>query len=383
VTAFTRLTVVGSSRRATLVVPAEEPLATLIPDIANLLHEQHIATGGGLTMISPLGDEVDLGSSCDEQQIVDGQVLRLVRVEDAPPPPEVSDVTDVLADTLDRSGSRWSAVHRGVAGALAIGALVLGGTWSWGLSSPASSGAWVAGIVVYGAAVILAAAIGRMTGWGGAAATAAALGAAPSATVAALGVLPSTPVSSVCTLFGLAWLAIGLGFGVGQRSRAPMAGAAAGIVLAGIALILSALAVPASGIAAITAVLVTGAIGLLPVIALNVSKVATLDDLAIAGEPLDRTTVLQRVALAYQTFGWSVYALAIAGAVAAAALIGDTSIWAEIVGGALSLVLPITSPHRPYAVPDALRYAAICGSTDEIGVQPLATTILPSLGVTV
>ena len=35
------------------------------------------------------------------------------------------------------------------------------------------------------------------------------------------------------------------------------------------------------------------------------------------------------------------------------------------------------------AVPATLRYCAICGSTDEICVQPWAVTILPLFGVTV
>ena len=39
--------------------------------------------------------------------------------------------------------------------------------------------------------------------------------------------------------------------------------------------------------------------------------------------------------------------------------------------------------ERIGAVPAALRYCAICGSTDEIGVQPWAVTILPLSGVTV
>ncbi len=332
-----------------MVVPAEEPLATLIPDIANLLQEHYTATSGALTMVGPLGDEIDPGSSCEEQHIVDGQVLRLVRVEDAPPPPEVSDVTDVVAETLDSSGSRWSAAHREVAGALGIGALVLGGTLPLVTGTDSASGAWW-GIAVYGAATILAAAIGRFTSWGGVAAAAAALGAVPAATVWTVGFLPNAPVSFACALFGLSWLAIGLGFGVGQRDRAPMIGSAAGVVLAGIALTLSAWGVPATGIAATTTVLVTAAIGLLPVIALNFSKVATLDDMAIAGEPLERSTVLERVALAYRTFGWSVYALAIAAAVATAVLVRDNSVWAEILGGALALVLLLRTRAVPLAV---------------------------------
>lgn len=348
-TTFTRITVIGSSRRATMVVPADEPLATLIPDIANLLQEQYTATSGALTLVGSLGDEIDPGSSCEEQQIVDGHVLRLVRLEDAPPAPEVSDVTDVVAETLDRSGSRWSSAHRDVAGALAIGALVLAGTFSLVTGKEPASGAWW-GIAVYVVSTILAAAIGRFTRWGGIAAAAAALGAAPAATFWAAGILPNTPVSFACVLFGLGWLAIGLGFGVGQRDRAPMVGSVAGVVLAGIAVTLSAFGVPAAGIAAIIAVLVTAAIGLLPVIALNFSKVATLDDMAIAGEPLERGTVLERVGLAYQTFGWSVYGLAIAAAVATAALVSDNSVWAEILGGALALVLLLRTRAVPLAV---------------------------------
>ncbi len=348
-TTFTRITVIGSSRRATMVVPAEEPLATLIPDIANLLQEQYTATSGALTLVGPLGDEIDPGSSCEEQQIVDGQVLRLVRVEDAPPPPEVSDVTDVVAETLDRSGSRWSAAHRSVAGALAIGALALAGTLPLVTGADPASGAWW-GIAVYAAAAVLALALGRFTGWAGIAATAAALGAAPAAAVWTVGFLPNAPVSFASALFGLGWLAIGLGFGVGQRDRAPMVGSATAVALAGIALTLAAVGVPETGIAAIIAVLVTAAIGLLPVIALNFSKVATLDDLAIAGEPLERGTVLERVAMAYRTFGWSVYALAIAAAVATAALLRDASVWPGILGGALALVLLLRTRAVPLAV---------------------------------
>lgn len=350
-TSFTRITVVGTSRRATLVVPAEEPLATLIPDIAKLLQEQNTTLGGALTMISLLGDEVDLGSSCDEQQIVDGQVLRLVRVEDAPPPPEVTDVTDAIAETLDHSVARWGAGHREVAGALGVGALVLAGTLAPGLNGPLG---WE-GIVVFTVATIVAAAIGRFTRFGGIAATAAALGAVPAAAVGLAAMLPGTTDTigatgaSASLLFGFAWLAIGLGFGVGQRSRPPMVGAAAGVALALVALALAAFDLPAAGIAGIIAVLVTAGIGVLPVLALNLSRVATLDDMAIAGEPLERVTVRTRVATAYGMFGWGVYALAIAAAAASVVLLGDHSIWSPIVGSALVLVLLLRTRVVPLA----------------------------------
>ena len=44
---------------------------------------------------------------------------------------------------------------------------------------------------------------------------------------------------------------------------------------------------------------------------------------------------------------------------------------------------PLRGRRRHAAVPATLRYAAICGSTDEICVQPWAVTILPLSGVTV
>jgi hypothetical protein len=41
----------------------------------------------------------------------------------------------------------------------------------------------------------------------------------------------------------------------------------------------------------------------------------------------------------------------------------------------------LTAPAYP--VPATLRYAAICGSADEMGVQPCAVTIWPLFGVVV
>ena len=55
----------------------------------------------------------------------------------------------------------------------------------------------------------------------------------------------------------------------------------------------------------------------------------------------------------------------------------------EVGRGEAGLVLPLAAHGASCAVPATLRYAAISGSTDEIGVHPWATTILPLSGVTV
>ena len=59
-------------------------------------------------LVRSTGEQLDVALTIADQQVSDGELLRLVRSDDAPPTPEVADVTDVLGETLrDRSGL-WS-----------------------------------------------------------------------------------------------------------------------------------------------------------------------------------------------------------------------------------------------------------------------------------
>ena len=117
---FTRLTVVGTTSRCDLVVPSDEPVATVLPRLLELLREPRRPS---CTLIRSTGEALDVGRSVAEQQVGDGEVLRLVSADAAPPPPEVADVTDVLGEELAGRRDLWSTRSRQVTGAVALGSV--------------------------------------------------------------------------------------------------------------------------------------------------------------------------------------------------------------------------------------------------------------------
>ncbi len=357
---FTRLVVSTATRRATVVVPDDEAVGTLVPQLAQLL--DHPIGVGTLVLVTPLGDPVDPDLTAEEQQLADGTVLRLLRAEDAPPPPEVTDVTDAVAEVLDASGSRWDARHRLVAGALGFGALALV-AGSIGLSSGAG---WLPP-VIFVAAVIIAIVAGRLAHADGVTllATGGAVGAALPAGVALVaasrGPVRSIGEPDVGAIFaqfsisvvigaGLAALALGLGLGVARSRRAPLVGAAAGVVLSALAAILLLVGLTPAETAGIVAIVAAVALGVLPQIALVAARVAELDDAVIAGELPPRATVRRRVDDAYATFGWGVWLVAIALGASALVLIATPDVWSAILGAAAVLVLLLRTRIMPFAV---------------------------------
>jgi type VII secretion integral membrane protein EccD len=360
---FTRLVVSTATRRATVVVPDDEAVGTLLPQLAQLL--EHPTGVGTLVLVTPLGDPVDPDLSAAEQDLADGSVLRLLRAEDAPPPPEVTDVTDAVAETLDGAAARWDGRHRIVAGALGLGALALA---LGGVAASAGAG-WVAPVVLVVAlvAAIVAGRVGRSDGIA-VLATGAAVGAAlptgfairAAAYVAQhgggldviqsnsafMGSLAEGPVIGL----GLAALALGIGLGLGRGRRAPLIGATVGAVLGGLAAILLISGLSAAETSAVIALLGAVALGMLPQVALAAARVTELDDAVIAGDLPPRTTVRARVDEAYAALGWGVWVVALALGAAALVLIATPDVWSGILGAAAVLVLLLRTRIMPFAV---------------------------------
>ncbi|WP_372442689.1 type VII secretion integral membrane protein EccD [Streptomyces pactum] len=109
---LSRVTLVGERRRVDLVLPADEPVGRLLPDILRLLDDQvaerpmlrHLVTADGAV----LAEDATLASAA----VPDGAVLRLVREEDTPAAPVVHDVTDEVAEDLDVRAWRWGPAAR-------------------------------------------------------------------------------------------------------------------------------------------------------------------------------------------------------------------------------------------------------------------------------
>jgi type VII secretion integral membrane protein EccD len=352
-TEFTRLTVIGSARKADLVVPNDEAVAGLVPRLMDLLDEPTGTVVRPLTLVRSTGEQLDVALTIADQQVSDGELLRLVRSDDAPPPPEVADVTDVLGETLrDRSGL-WSTFARELTGAIAIGVL-----------GCALAGQLPAGPLPLVLAVLLlslgAAIAGRMsTRWICVALTAAALGVAAAAVwtfSSTLGLsLPLRLSAAILGFAALGWICLGLGYGQGLRSRQAWFGSLVGIPVSMLPLIMVLLGARSEAAAAVTAAVSVVVCGVLPRLALVASGLTGLDDQVVEGNPRRRDDVSLTVNDAYRLLSWVTFAVAIPIAVTSAVLLASGDLWAVWVG----LVVIIVSALRTRAFPLAVQQMAL------------------------
>jgi ESX secretion system protein EccD len=352
-TEFTRLTVIGSTRKADLVVPNDDAVAGLMPRLMDLLDEPTGTVVRPLTLVRSTGEQLDVGLTIADQQVSDGELLRLVRSDDAPPPPEVADVTDVLGETLrDRSGL-WSTSARELTGAIAIGAL------GCALARQLS-----AGVLPLVLAVLLlslgAAMVGRLSKrWICVALTSAALGVAAAAVwTFSSALLLSFPLRLSAAILGFAalgWICLGLGYGQGLRSRPAWFGSLVGIPISTLPLIMVLLGSRSEAAAAVTAAVSVVVCGVLPRLALVASGLTGLDDQVVEGHPRRRDDVWLTVNDAYRLLSWVTFAVAIPLAVTGALLLASDDLWAVWVG----LMVIIVSALRTRAFPLAVQQMAL------------------------
>ncbi len=375
---YTRLTVIGSARRADLVVPDDEPLAALVPDLLDLLGEGAGFDGSSVALVRRTGEQVELAATAAESRLPHGEVLRIVRTEEAPPPPQVADVTDVVAESLERRPDRWNATARRAtaATAVAIASALLGFAAATGMPGPALAGlasAWglaIAAAVVFGL-------LGHA--WTRTWTTTVAFGiSAPLAVTlerASTVDLPALLVGLV-----LAWTALGVGLGLAARAAAP---AWAGLVGAGGAaawLALSLTPLPSASVPAVIALAAVVAIGLLPAFALSASGLARLDDAAIAGSLPSRGAVAASLDDAYAELGWAGAALSVLAGAAGVALAASGDLYATLLAAAVASILALRTRQFPLIVHVVPLWAAAVAVLVGLALSPLLT---PAAGAAV
>jgi len=360
-TDFTRVTVVGSLRRAVVVVPNDETIDTLVPQLMDLLGEPAARVARPLTLSRLTGEQLDPERTPAELAVSDGELLRLVRLDEAPPPPEVSDVTDAVSESLAGRPGRWDARSRIVAGAVGIGvATAAAGFVALRAAAPVPllpPAVWLLALLV-----ALGLGLARLRRAHGVA-LAVALGLAPSAAlVAAAALLPSGPVGvaeAIGLVLALLWLTLLLGWGVAARLRSALLGSLVGLAGALLPIGLLAAGLPLGRAGAITAVVAVVGVGLLPAYAMNASGLAAIDDRVIAGRLTGRDEVLETLAEAYRTLTWSTAALAVtlAGALCATVLRPDP--WLLGAAGAVALVAALRTRAFPLRSQVLALWAAI------------------------
>ncbi|MBA0053983.1 type VII secretion integral membrane protein EccD [Streptomyces sp. AJS327] len=165
-----RVTLVGERRRADVVLPADEPVGLLLPEVVRLLGDPEGRGPVVRRLVTARGDVLPQDATLGAAEIPDGAVLRLFREGEAPPAPVVHDVTDEASEDVDLRHWRWRPwSRRWVAGVAAVVlALVAGGF------ARAGWGAETAGRGLCGAAllaVLCGALLGRATRTAGDSAT--------------------------------------------------------------------------------------------------------------------------------------------------------------------------------------------------------------------
>ena len=384
---FTRLTVIGSARKADLVVPNDEAVSGLMPRLMELLEEPTSSVVRPLTLVRATGEQLDVGLTIADQQVSDGELLRLVRSDDAPPPPEVADVTDVLGESMRDRAGLWSTFARELTGAVAIGVL----SCAAATQLPARPVAFVVAVL---ALSVAAAILGRAAmRWLCIALTAAALGVA-AATVwsfsTELGLPPGLRFAAAVSGFAaLGWICLGIGHGQGLRSRPAWLGSLVGVPISALPLIMVALGSAAEQAAAVTAAVAVVVCGVLPRLALAASGLTGLDDQVVEGHPRRRDDVSLTVNEAYRLLSWVTFAVAIPIAVTSAVLLASKDLWTVAVGLAVIIVSALRTRAFPLAVQQvALWFAVLVGLLAGVLGQsrlsePLVAVILIAIAVLV
>lgn len=386
-TRFTRLTLVGSVRRADVVVPSDEEIAVLVPGLLDLVEEPPAT--GAVALVRPTGEQLDVTLDAEALDLADGEILRIVRTQDAPPPAEVADVTEAASDMLDAHGDRWDERSRRITGAAGVG-LLAGVAGLLGASSSTGERPALVLCVVVVLLLFVAATVTARAGWIGLAAGSAAAGLAPATALAVGPVLPDSSIGVAVPLaLAVGWAALAATSGIARRDRGALVGAGLGIVVSLLWLGLGWSDLPTVRSAAVLAVVAVVLLGALPWFALTAAGVHRLDDAALEGVEAARSRVERSLHDAYQALTWSSVAAGVAVVLSVPVLLGSGSRWTVVLGAGALLVAALRTRPLPLAPQAAVAWAsvalsAVLGAVALLAADPArAALVLGVLAVVV
>ncbi|MCO1658387.1 type VII secretion integral membrane protein EccD [Pseudonocardia humida] len=341
---LTRLTLSGSHRRADLVLPSDEPVGLLVPDLVAMVGGG-VAPGAdprGYQLTTVDGVALDLAASLRDAGVPDGALIRLDPVTESPPAPILHDVADHVSDDLDRKSGRWGPVALRWT---ATGVAVLSALVAAMLTAPATGPvALLVAAAALAAAGVLLALTGRRP-----AGIAVLLAGAAAAAVA----VPLT--TDVDRLRYTGWalvvaVVVGLvGVMTGQR-RAGFVGAGALLAQLGLWYLFGTAGTAVEQTAAVLAIVAIGGLGVLPRLAVMASGLAGLDDRQAADEPVTRVAATAAVHAAHRGLAMACLATAASAAVAGWLLAAAGSGWTLTLAGLTALAVLIRLRAFPLTV---------------------------------
>ena len=323
---LTRVTLVAPHRRVDLVLPSEPPLGTLLPEIVRLLGYQPPASPRAYRMSLLDGRVLEPEHSLRSAQVLDGTLVRVDPISEAPMPAVVHDVTDAVADDLDRRGGRWGATpHRWVCTAVIVAAAL----WA---SLQAVPQVLATGLLSVG---LVALAVGTALGLARAHVIGTSLLLAGAA-VTAVGIpflLADVPAqwAAWMALLGLTMAAAGA---ANDRRREGLTGAVALFGLLALWVVCGWTIRTPDQVATVLALASTLVLGILPRVALVSSGLTRLDDQQFNNRQASRTSVKAAVDSAHRGLALAVIVASASVALAAWTLsAASTNAWAVVLAG--------------------------------------------------
>jgi type VII secretion integral membrane protein EccD len=342
---YTRVTLAGTRRRVDVVVPSDETVGRLLPEVIRLTGEPPTSPPSLRHLAALDGTLLDADTTLAEAGIPDGALLRLVGLADAPPPPVVHDVVEETADDLDRRSWRWGPPARH---GLAAAVLALGGLLVAYLAAGALHGSARTAILVALPAVLL------VFGAAGGRSLPAPIG---------LGLLLAGAAAGgyAALLFDAGMKGIGgiaavlvLGLGVGTEvGRGGLIGGATGLALVAGWTIALAAGVQPPLVAAGAAVVSIGALGLLPRLALLSSGLTALDDRRSRDAAVSRRDVTAALTAAHRGLVLAAVAAGVSAGIAGYVLGARPTQWTASLAILLAVALVLRARSFPLVGPVA------------------------------
>lgn len=338
---YTRVTIAGTRRKADLVLPDDEPITALLPDVLDLLDETPQGSARPVALATTVGEQLDTSLTLAEQQVRHGTILRLVRVDAAPPPPDVADVTDVVGDATSGRVDAW--------------------TRGWGTATATVVASLLGALAARDAGVVMAlialalAGTAVLTARRGYAAPAAVLtgGAVGTALGPALATAQDNPFTGVLgtflVWFTLAGTIVGAVWVFGYGRRAVGLGTMIGPALLLVGHVAIQLGVAPAPAAAITVILAAAVLGVLPGIAMSLSGLSGIDDRVVEGLRVSRADTTVTVHEAHRCLTAATVTTSLVVGALGWLLVDSGDLWDSLIVVAVGLLLLLRTRVLPLA----------------------------------
>lgn len=339
---LSRVTLAGARRRIDLVLPADEPLGLLLPEIVAMIGHRPMDDSRGYQISTLDGTVLDPAGSLRQAAVPDGAMLRVDPISEAPPAAIVHDVADEVGDDLARRYGRWGVAARAWT---ATAVCLLAATMAAVLAAPRLGPALVytIGGVIALAGLLVGLVAKRAVGM------AVLLSGAAMAMSMVPGLTSGQTLRWALWAVGVGCVALAVGAVTGNRRAGVLGGGTVLTLVAGWGVPL-ALDIPAERVAAVLAIVSVGMLGLLPRVAMIASGLTRLDDRRSNDELVSRVTVEAAVDSAHRGLAVAALASAASAALGGLVLASAAGPWALVLAALVASALLLRMRAFPLAV---------------------------------